>query len=478
MKFKHIFGNPPFQDNKNRNKTQHKLWIEFTQKAVNEWMQADGTLTWITPMSWGSPSSKILTLLKDNTVKELHIDTKKYFPKVGSTFCHYHVTKGKSNQSTKIIDGNNLFNIVIDDTVLYLPNDVSTLSLSIHKKVMFSGNNRYKLNYDYVTCHNVIRHAYTINKKKIVKKANKLKDCEDSAVEKILLSLQKLLENRKKIDINVSEEKTSEHIYPILHTNNKTWFSSKKQDFFDKKKVMWSRSGYTKPFYNSGGLGCTDMGYYILVDSDSAGKDLERFMNSKLMKYIFKTAKWSGFGNELVFSSIPKIDILKNKTDSDYFACFGISPKEIDYINSILSPTQKSKSQSGKEKTQFKSEERIKNLGEIYTPKVLVDKMLDTVSTTEWQDETATFLDPACGNGNFLINILIKRLENGVTLKNALMTLHGVDIMQDNIDDCHNRIIDYIRENNISHDKDEVKNILNNNIVLGNTLLKKMKDIF
>lgn len=477
MKFKHIFGNPPFQDNRNKNKTQHKLWIEFTQKAVDEWMEDNGTLTWITPMSWGSPSNKILGLLKENTVRELHINTKKYFPKVGSSFCHYHLTKGNSGVSAKIVGEGNSFNMLIDQSMLYVPNDVSTTSLSIHKKVMFTNRDKYKVNYDYVTCHNVIRHAYDINMKKILKKAKQLRDSSSTdQANKILSSMEKLIESRKSIDISISEEKTSKHIYPVLHTNNKTWYSSKKQNFFDKKKVMWSRSGYTKPFYNTGGLGCTDMGYYILVDNDQQGRDLERFLNSKLMKYIFKTAKWSGFGNELVFSSIPKLDIHNNKTDSDYFSAFGINAKEVAYIDSIMNPPSKSKTK--KENPEFKSEQRIKHLGEIYTPKILVNEMLDMLDISEWKNKSSTFIDPACGNGNFLINILIKRLENGIDLKDALATLYGIDIMQDNIDDCHRRILEYIAENNIPHNKSEIEDILNKNIVLGNSLIKKMQDIF
>lgn len=483
MKFKHIFGNPPFQDNKSKNKTQHKLWIEFTQKAVNEWMEESGTLTWITPMSWGSPSNKILGLLKDNTVKELHIDTRKHFPKVGSTFCHYHLTKGSSTSTTKIVDGNNSFNISIDKSMLYVPNDVSTTSLSIHSKVMFNNHSAHTVNHDYVTCHNVIRHAYKLNMKKIIKKVNileaaidKEKDITECEKNKILSSIEKLINSRKTIDISVSEVKTAKHIYPVLHTNNKTWYSSKKQDFFDKKKVMWSRSGYTKPFYNHGGLGCTDMGYYILVDNDTQGENLERFMNSKIMKYIFKTAKWSGFGNELVFSSIPKIDLLANKTDADYFSAFGIVQSEIQYIESILNPPTKNKTKKGS--PEFKSAERIKHLGEIYTPKVLVNEMLNMVSQSDWEDNTATFIDPACGNGNFLLEMFIKRIESGVGMKSALATLYGIDIMQDNIDDCHNRIIDYLDENGIQYNKSEIEKIMNRNIVVNNSLVKKMQDIF
>jgi len=42
MRYDVIFGNPPFQNNLTRNKTQHKLWKEFTIKALDEWLAEGG----------------------------------------------------------------------------------------------------------------------------------------------------------------------------------------------------------------------------------------------------------------------------------------------------------------------------------------------------------------------------------------------------------------------------------------------------
>ena len=477
MKFNHIFGNPPFQDSKNKRKTQHKIWIDFTNLAINDWLKEGGTLNWITPMSWGSPSNKILGLLKEHEVDKVYLDTKKYFPSIGSTFCHYHLKKKAKKNQTTFLHGNSSFSFKLDSSFLYIPNDVCTTSLSIHKKVMHSNHKKYKLNYDYVTCHNVIRHAVSLNKKKISKKCDQLKLCKNlNEAQKVCDSIQNLYERQAKIDITVSETKTKKHIYPILHTNNKTWFSSKKQEFFDKKKVIWSRSGYTKPVYNKGGLGCTDMGYFILVDTDSKGLDLERYLNSKIMKYIFKTAKWSGFGNELVFSSIPIIDTSKCKNDDDYYNSFGLTKAEIKYIESVLVPPKKPKNL--KVSAETKSNKRVKEFGEVFTPKELVLEMLEMVSNSEWKNKESTFIDPACGNGNFLIEIFIKRLNSGISVEDSLETLYGIDIMTDNIKDCHDRILKYLSDNKIKHNKKKVKTILSKNIVLNNALENKMDKIF
>ena len=159
MKFTNIFGNPPFQDNETKNKTQHKIWPIFTQKAIHDWLEDEGNLFWISPYSWGSPSSKILSLIKEYELSELNLDTDKYFPNVGSTFSHYKNIKRKNNLPTSVTKSGNKFSMTLDDDVFYIPNDVCSESMSIHSKVMFGNEDVFSLHHDYVTCHNVIRHA-------------------------------------------------------------------------------------------------------------------------------------------------------------------------------------------------------------------------------------------------------------------------------------------------------------------------------
>jgi hypothetical protein len=194
------------------------------------------------------------------------------------------------------------------------------------------------------------------------------------------------------------------------------------------------------------------------------------------MTYIFKTAKWSGFGNEIVFSNIPNRSLSKCKTDQDYYNLFGITQKEIDYINIVIGKTTSNISST--KKSEIKSKKRVKSLGEVFTPKELVDEMLDKVSLTTWKDKDQTFIDPACGNGNFLVRILAKRLDNGISYQDALTTLYGIDIMQDNIDDCHERLLKVLDDNKIKYNSKVAKKILRSNIVLSNSLTNSMKEIF
>jgi hypothetical protein len=99
---------------------------------------------------------------------------------------------------------------------------------------------------------------------------------------------------------------------------------------------MWSRSGYTKPFYDDGVLGGTDMAYYVLVPSEECGNNLVHNMNSKLIRYILTTAKWSGFGNEKVFCRLPDLPFDRKMTDSEVYLLFGLTDKERMYVEDYV----------------------------------------------------------------------------------------------------------------------------------------------
>jgi hypothetical protein len=84
---------------------------------------------------------------------------------------------------------------------------------------------------------------------------------------------------------------------------------------------------------------------------------------------------------------------------------------------------------------------RIKATGEIFTPTPLVQEKLDRLPTDVFSDPNKTFLDPSCGDGQFLGEVLIRKMENGSTFEQALSTIYGVDLMKDNIDECRKRLL-------------------------------------
>ena len=69
---------------------------------------------------------------------------------------------------------------------------------------------------------------------------------------------------------------------------------------------------------------------------------------------------------------------------------------------------------------------RIKATGEIFTPTLLVEEVLNTLDPSHFENSERTFLDPACGDGQFLASILWRKLENGDRFEEALSTIYGV----------------------------------------------------
>jgi type I restriction-modification system DNA methylase subunit len=84
---------------------------------------------------------------------------------------------------------------------------------------------------------------------------------------------------------------------------------------------------------------------------------------------------------------------------------------------------------------------RVKATGEVFTPTPLVQEVLDQLPQDQFTDTTKTFLDPSCGDGQFLGEALIRKMENGSTFEQALSTIYGVDLMQDNVELCRERLL-------------------------------------
>jgi type I restriction-modification system DNA methylase subunit len=89
----------------------------------------------------------------------------------------------------------------------------------------------------------------------------------------------------------------------------------------------------------------------------------------------------------------------------------------------------------------FRDKLRIKQTGEIFTPTELVQKILNKLPKELFINPTKTYLDPSCGDGQFLGEVLIRKVENGIDFEQALSTIYGVDLMQDNVDLCRERLL-------------------------------------
>jgi hypothetical protein len=84
--------------------------------------------------------------------------------------------------------------------------------------------------------------------------------------------------------------------------------------------------------------------------------------------------------------------------------------------------------------------QRVRATGEVFTPTPLVQKILNSLPVDVFTDKTKTFLDPSCGDGQFLAEVIIRKIEHGSTYLEALTTSYGVDLMPDNCLECIRRL--------------------------------------
>lgn len=139
----------------------------------------------------------------------------------------------------------------------------------------------------------------------------------------------------------------------------------------------------------------------------------------------------------------------------------------------------------------IKSRERVRDHGEVFTPSWMVDEMLDLVKA-ETERIDARFLEPACGNGNFLIPILERKLrtvehkyrasdfEKQHYALLALMCVYGIELLQDNVVECRRNLLRLFADSlNISQSDDlyhAAFYVISQNIVHGDALKMRTFD--
>ncbi len=144
---------------------------------------------------------------------------------------------------------------------------------------------------------------------------------------------------------------------------------------------------------------------------------------------------------------------------------------------------------------QVVSKKRVTDHGEVFTHEREVTAMLDLVKQ-EAERIDSRFLEPACGTGNFLVEILERKLvivekrysKNQLEYERyailALSSIYGVDILQDNVQTCRDRLLGIFTHYYLTNYKKEfnpeclkaAEFILNRNILWGDALSLKTPD--
>lgn len=124
---------------------------------------------------------------------------------------------------------------------------------------------------------------------------------------------------------------------------------------------------------------------------------------------------------------------------------------------------------------QIKSKKRVKDFAEVFTAEREVKAMCDLIPPEQWTIES-TFLEPACGTGNFLVEIFARKLKLCKNEKDglkALASIVGIDIQADNCEESRKRLFKMYLDNFPEASNFALlmaNKILENNIICGDSL--------
>ena len=106
------------------------------------------------------------------------------------------------------------------------------------------------------------------------------------------------------------------------------------------------------------------------------------------------------------------------------------------------------------------------NSQEFFTPYSIVKKMCDKIPESDWADPNKTWLESSFGNGQFILMILYRRIhEYKIPWMVALKNVYGVELMQDNVEECRERVHELLRNISSDYDPDIADLIMDRNFV-------------
>jgi len=124
------------------------------------------------------------------------------------------------------------------------------------------------------------------------------------------------------------------------------------------------------------------------------------------------------------------------------------------------------------------SKKRVSEFGEVYTQHGLVNEILQKIPV-KYFVENLNFLEPSCGNGNFLSEILKMKVSFKHSILDSLKTIYGIDIIQDNISNSRKVLFKTSLDLGLHENEwEEAIKIIKKNIKLGNTLKVDLETFF
>ena len=310
MKFDVIIGNPPYQSSDERR--DGAIWPEFVKKGIM-YLNEGGYLSFLTPSSWAADSSdKTLSFESTATVAGLKNLMLKYLDLTHVSFGetvnkHFNVgadislfigIKNKSNRLTEILTDSGISRINLRDYD-FIPFNLNQNIISILEKTIFSKN-----------YFEVLYGTYKLRVKNTSTTSTTYSD-------------------EFKWKFANTSAKYSKGIYG---------YSNYKTEYHDKPKVVWSNSGYNKPFSDVGDIGLGDHTRAIPLDVNEHDSLIWYLENSKLIKFLSSMKNVGGYviGYSVISECLPKIKLRKEMEDNYVYSQFNLTQEEIDYIENAV----------------------------------------------------------------------------------------------------------------------------------------------
>ena len=230
----------------------------------------------------------------------------------------------------------------------------------------------------------------------------------------------------------------------------------------------------------------TDTFLCCFLDTEEQAKNLQTYFQTYLFRYLLINRATTQAIQRQIYSLIPNLTNIKNPrtnkigwnsdwTNEDLQELFDLTNDEMEYIKDYCEKAEHKHKTTTADKDK-PNKERKEKYGEVFTPPKVVNEMLDNLGEEVFKDINKTFFEPTCGNGNFLVEILKRKLKYCKDKEdkiNSLKSIYAIELLEDNLLISKNRLLEIIKDadNWNKEELKEINNIIELNIQQGNTLL-------
>ena len=295
-KYDLIVANPPYAkllENGKRASKNHNLIKDFIKKALSQ-LKPDGYLLFITPDNWMSYADRNVLIETITSLQIIHLDihtAKKYFKKIGSSFTWY----------------------VIQNCAFYKDINVS----GIWKKKEYNSSVVSKQRkYIPLLYNQIVQNILS-------------KTVDNTMLPKFEVKTSSDLHKYTKAKF-ISDKKTEEFRYKLIHTPSQTVYSSRPHKFQEGYKVFISTTNKYSVFIDNCGM--TQSIVFILCFNEEQAEKYLEILQHPLYVFINNICRWGNFNNIRILQSFPNPLLEYSGIHQELYDYFNITKEEVEYI--------------------------------------------------------------------------------------------------------------------------------------------------